>query len=354
MRYRQSNQPPRGRDQQARELIRSNDVLSTQEQEEVIAYLARSLRTSTQFLKVVVGLHVLVALVYVFLLLSGSPMFDLAMDETTTKQLHEVAQQQQQQPMGTTMATTTTTPPEALTSSPPTGTQDPLVLLAALDVKQQKANRKYAQDYLERRDGGFSRASMTVMSVLSMVMVLYSVGLLLWAAWSGYAACRMLRVNVEDLTSTAPLEAGTALHALQVHRTNGSLAAHTPPQSDTHKQVGGAHSLRAKLQTLQRRAQADPPAAQYAMAAFASLASCFWLCGLLRRQRMMQRAYAAVGLPSPSVFSGRTVTDALLEYVLAVWQPLFHLAIGRLLRSMLDTKENLVALSKMKYRFDRV
>ncbi|KAL7704676.1 hypothetical protein N2W54_001890 [Lotmaria passim] len=350
MRYRQSNQQYRSRDQQARQLINSNDVLSTREQEEVIAYFAHSLRTSTQFLKVVVCLHVLLALVYLFLLLSGSLLFDLEVDQTTTAKLLEVARQQRQvntvvkKPVASIAASIT----EAIanpTTSPggdARATQDPLAILAALDVQQHAANRKYAEAYLQRRSGSFASRLLTATNVVSVVVMLYSVGLLLWAAWSGYAACRLLRVNVEDLTSTEPRELGSrpANSSLQA---NG--AAGTPEAKSTRGEV---------LQRLWRRVGTDPPAAQYLIAGLAAVASCFWLAVLLGRQWAMQRAYAEAGLPLPSVFVPGKVTDALLEYVLAVWQPLFHFAIGHLLRSMLDTKENLVTLSKLKYRFDKV
>ncbi|KPI89691.1 hypothetical protein ABL78_1184 [Leptomonas seymouri] len=347
MRYRQSNQQLQSSDQQAKELIRRDDALSTREQEEVIAYFARSLQTSGQFLKVVVCLHALVALVYLLLLLSGSLILDLEVDQAATAKLLEVVRQQRQ--MST--ITTTTTPSPASPSEPPL-TQDPLAVLAALDVQQRAANRKYAQDYLERRSGSFFSKLATTTNVMPVVVTLYSVCLLLWAAWSGYMACRLLRVNVEDLTSTEPRELGT--HPAASLSRNNESAVHTSPRADDVKRATAARSMRAKLQWLRQRVHTDPPVAQYAIAALASVASLFWLCALLRRQLAMRSAYTEAGLPSPSVLAARSVTDAFLEYVLAAWQPLFHLAIGRLVRSMLDTKENLVMLSKMKYRFDKV
>lgn len=342
MRYRQSNQQPKSGDQQVKELINNNDVLSTAEQEEVIAYFAQSLRVSTRFLQVVVCLHVIVALVYVALLLSGSMMLDLEVDHAATSRMFEVAQRQQGAAKDI-MATASPSPPGAEGAA--TTTSDPLAVLAALDAQQRAANRKYTQDYLARRGDSLSSKSLTLTNIFSAMVTLLSAGLLLWAAWSGYMACRMLRVNVDDLTGTEPRELGA------------SSASFTPAATQrSAKAAAASHgvSLRGRWRALRQRIRSEPPITHYAIACLAAVASCFWLAALLSRQRSMRAAYLAAGLQAPSVFASHKVTDAALEYLLAVWQPLFHLAIGRLLQSMLDTKENLVSLSKMKYRFDKV
>ncbi|KPA76443.1 hypothetical protein ABB37_07766 [Leptomonas pyrrhocoris] len=356
MRYRQSNPRYQGGDQRAKELVNNNDVLSTQEQEEVIAYFARSLRSSSQFLKVVVCLHALVALVYLVLLLSGSLMFDLEVDHATTAKLLEVALQQRRVRTAAAEINTAAVTPSPISPAELQATQDPLAVLAALDAQQRDANRRFTQDYLARRSGSLSGTSMTVANVMSVVVMLYSAGLLLWAAWSGYMACRLLRVNVEDLTSTAPRDLGASLAAKRDNNVIGNSIdpAHATPPTGTAQNPLAVRSTRAKLLRLRQRVHTDPPVAQYVIAALAAAASLFWLGALLRRQLAMRGAYAEAGLPPPSVFAGHGVTGALLEYVLALWQPVFHLAIGRLLRSMLDTKENLTALSKMKYRFEKV
>lgn len=345
MRYRQANQRFDNGDQQAKSLIKSDDILSTQEQEAVIAYFARSLRSSTQFLKVVVCLHAVLALVYTMLLMSGSLLLDLSVDASAAASLQLLAQQQQQQQQARTAGAT---------PDPAAPTPDPLEALAALEVEQRAAQRRFVRDYMERRSGGATAttAGGRALFYFPACVMLYSVGLLLWTAWSGYQACRQLRVNIDDLTSTEPRDLPGRRRAGGPDTTAAAAAAGGAGESSSGQQPGqpSPRTLRA----LRQRIKGDPVAAQYAAAALAALASLFWVAALLHRQHATTQAYAAVGLEAPSVLSSRGVTAAMLEYVLAVWQPLFHGGIGLLLRSMLDTRENLVALSKLKYRFDKV
>ncbi|KAK7195196.1 hypothetical protein NESM_000444500 [Novymonas esmeraldas] len=324
MRYRHANSPFSNGDQQVKALISSTDALSTQEQEEVIVYFARSLRTSTQLLKVVVCLHAVLALVYACLLCSGSLLIDLSVDVAATAHLVQLAKQM-------------LPPTTAGVAGVGTPSQDPLAALAALDADQRAAQRRHLHDYLS---GGTSRTRQSsALSVVAAAVMVYSVALLLWAAWSGYDACRRLRVNVDELTGTEPRE-------LVGRRAGGGASPAAAPAT--------AEPPTPRRSSLRQRCRDDPAAAQYAAAALASLAALFWLTALVHRQRTMQSAYAELGLQTPSVLSWHTVTDAALEYLLAVWQPLFHLGIGLLVHSMLHTRENLVSLSRLKYRFDKV
>ncbi|CAC9466106.1 conserved hypothetical protein [Leishmania infantum JPCM5] len=327
MRYRQCQHHFTDRDQQAKALINCNDVLSTSEQEEVIAYFARSLRGSAQLLKVVVCLQAMLALVYTLLLLSGSLLIDVSVDMAAAASLVQLAQQHKQgSPEPATAALELTAPSQTLVEA-----------LAALDAEQRAAQRKYVHEYMNRRTAaGVNVRSGGAVTLLSALVVLYSIALLLWAGYSCYVACRRLTVNVEDLTRTEPRD-------LHRRRPEEGPSAEAP-----------AAKPRGALRHLRRRVKTDPAVALYAAAAFASLGSLFWVAALVHRQRTTQRAYAALGLQPPSVLSLQSITNAALEYVLAVWQPLFHLGIGLLVRSMLDTRDNLVALSKLKYRFEKV
>ncbi|CBZ24789.1 conserved hypothetical protein [Leishmania mexicana MHOM/GT/2001/U1103] len=327
MRYRQCQHHFTDRDQQAKALINCNDVLSTSEQEEVIAYFARSLRGSAQLLKVIVCLQAMLALVYTLLLLSGSLLIDLSVDMAATTSLVQLAQLHKQgSPEPATAALELTAPSQA-----------PLEALAALDAEQRAAQRKYVHEYMNRRTAGVVGVrSGGAMTLLSAMVVLYSIALLLWAGYSCYVACRRLTVNVEDLTRTEPLD----LHRRLPEERFSTAAPPAKPQRT--------------LRHLRRRVKEDPAVALYAAAALAGLGSLFWVTALVHRQRATQRAYADLGLQPPSVLSLQKITNAALEYVLAVWQPLFHLGIGLLVRSMLDTRDNLVALSKLRYRFEKV
>ncbi|KAG5484366.1 hypothetical protein LSCM4_07933 [Leishmania orientalis] len=327
MRYRQSNHNVANRDQHARALIDANDFLSTSEQEEVIAFLARSLRGSTQLLKVVTCLQAVLALVYTFLLCSGSLLIDVLIDLAATASLVQLGGQQQQDSQRQAAPAAT---PTALSKAP-------LEALAALDATQRDAQRKYVHDYMSHRtatEAGFRAGG--VMAVLSAVVMLYSIALLWWSAWSCYEACRQLRVNVEDLTRTEPRD--LSRRHLEECPSPAAMAAKPRPT----------------LRHLRQRVKADPAVAQRVAAALASLGSLFWLSALVHRQRATKSVYADLGLQPPSVLSLQKITNAALEYILAVWQPLFHLGTGLLVRSMLGTRENLVALSKLKYRFDKV
>ncbi|CAM45645.1 conserved hypothetical protein [Leishmania braziliensis MHOM/BR/75/M2904] len=326
MRYRQPNCHLSSKDQQAKLLIDCNDILSTQEQEEVIAYFARSLRGNTQCLKVIVCLQAVLALVYTVLLLSGSLLIDVSVDVATTSSLVQLAQQQQRGSLEPVTA--------ALTSTAPL--QAPPAVLAALDAEQRAAQRKYVYDYMNRhRAAGIRVQSGGAITVLSAMVMLYSIALLLWAAWSCYVVCRRLRVNIESLTRTEPRD----LHRRRPEGSPSHAAAPAKP--------------RLTLCRLRQRVKADPAVALYVAAALSSLGSLFWITILVLRQRATQSAYADLGLQVPSVLSLQKITNAALEYVVAVWQPLFHLGIGLLVRSMLDTRESLVALSALKYRFEK-
>ncbi|KAG5484061.1 hypothetical protein LSCM1_05915 [Leishmania martiniquensis] len=324
MRYRHGNHNFTDRNQHAKALIDSEDLLSTNEQEEVIAYLARSLRGSTQLLKVIVCLQAVLALVHTFLLLSGSLLIDMSVDLAAAASLAQIAQQQDAPAL------------RAAAAAPTALSKASLEALAALDAKQRTAQRKYVHDYMSRRTatGADVRAG-SVMAVLSASAMLYSIALLCWSAWSCFEACRRLRVNVEDLTRTEPQD----LHSCRVEESPSPAAPAATP--------------RPTLRQLCQRVKADPATAQLVAAALASLSSLFWLASLVHRQRVSQSVYADLGLQPPSVLSLQKITDAALEYVLAVWQPLFHLGTGLLVRSTLGTRANLVALSRLKYRFDK-
>ncbi|KAG5509584.1 hypothetical protein JKF63_06289 [Porcisia hertigi] len=314
MRYRQSHHHCTGRDQQAEELINSQEALSTKEQEEVLAYFSRSLQGSRHFFQVIVCLHVVVASLYMSLLLCGSSLIDVSIDMTGTSGLVQSAQAQQ-------------------------GSTEPATVeltLATLNAENGSTQRTHAPNNIHHRSSAAARVpSGRVITTLSVVAMLYNVALLLWAAWSCYEACCQLRVDVEDLK-----RAGM-----------GDLNRRHPQES--FSSVTPATKQRLTLRNLCKWVKADPVLALYVAAALASLSSLFWATALMHRQRATQSAYADLGLQPLPVMSLQNIPGVALECVLVVWQPLFHLGVGILARSLLNTREELVALSKLKYRYDK-
>ncbi|KAH9600160.1 hypothetical protein LSM04_005153 [Trypanosoma melophagium] len=91
MRYRQRN-VQESEKTKVKKLFDSNDALSTQEQQEVLKYLANSLRSSVMFLRVLAVLQLLLAILYMCFLAAGYPLVYAVFDDDSLSQIQQIQQ----------------------------------------------------------------------------------------------------------------------------------------------------------------------------------------------------------------------------------------------------------------------
>lgn len=294
MRLRHSNKPQGSSNRRVSDLINDNDALSTSEQEEVLKYFADSLRCSVQFLKIVVCLHAVFVIVYFGLLISGSPLLDVGSSGSSLDQLQELA-----------------TPTSATTT------------------------RKGMAPHQRR---GSSSNDVSLGAAVAMVL---SALLFLLAGVSGYQACRRLRVNVDELQNEPTQDYGH--HPLRsADGRHGGARNATSSIHPTDVASAGLSSWKVKLRQ-------SPPFTLRVIAIISCLPSFYWLVRFFLHRRATTRVYAEFGLEQPSFLRLRPLGELLL----AIWQPLFHFAIAALVQSMLGTREKLIELSRLKYRFEK-
>lgn len=354
-------------------LINSNDLLSTREQEEVIAHFARSMRTTNRFLIVVAGMHVLLAVVYVLLLASGSPLVSTSYDgeqrdalRTATARLRTEQQQRQQQKL------------TLHGGAGETGSNNNAAAanLGHLEKARRATDQEKILKFLASRTGqlgtgggkGSSSSSSSLVSSGSAAAMLASAALLFLAGYGCFRAFLVMRAGCSEEELEQQQE------RRQQEKAVGAVHGGGGDREDTNESKASSGGTGAKLSSrarsswerTSRRIRREAPLAaqprlQFAAAALAVLPTLYWLAATVITRRETAALYGLLGggddsavpfLTSGGVPSG--LTENLLEALLMVWQPFFHTGIGLMLASLYDGRAQLLTLAGLKYGYEKV
>lgn len=340
MRLRQSNRAESPATH-AEELIRSDDVLSTAEQEEVLRYFAKSLRCSTRFLLVLGMFHLVLALVYALLLLSGSPLVYMTQDpqeQTLLANLGELLKkvEPEEEPPGrgdiASLRGLQQHQAQLRAASQSKRASGSPILDSTLHALGGSHQAKPVVDYLASRNAGAHFATLSVGAALSM---LASILLFIAGGHLCYRTCQALKVDVEALVQVTPRRSGRA------------SSSHGSTPSSPEKLVGPSWLPRLNRQwTL-----AD---GHYILASLSVWPTVYWVVSTAYAHHMLHRYYRQAGLDKdePTLWLG--ITDSPAELLLILWQPVFHALVGYMTASIFSTRKLLEKLAHVKYEFEKL
>lgn len=336
-------------------LINGDGVLSTHEQEEVIRYFAQSMRSTNRFVIVVAGLHLLLAVVYLALLFSGSPLISTFHDGSLGKPFDEaVTHLKRLQAYKDTLAQGRGEGDVDVGTGTGTGlhdshsAEDGVRVPRSLERKRRAADEQLVLDYMSARGGGGGASQLSWGTTLAM---LTSSALLCLGGYGCLQAYRAMRLSAGEL---AELEAqGGAQEAR-----NGSSPAVNGRGNGVERVDTVAEESRA---TVKEASQSASPRFQYALAAVALIPTVYWLVYTVSREQkvnalmsLMRSSSNTVEAPAAADTGSAWLPGNALEVVLILWQPPFHFSIGRLVATLFDGRAQLVALSRLKYAYEKL
>lgn len=301
------------------------EILSSEEQDSVLRQLATMLRTTLTFLRIVGVFQIGIALFYVGLFVSGMPPVN-------------VQQVEDRDWLGRYSLPEGETPFSSSTKDAYADLKVDVDNPESLESLKSKADLEAMVSYLERSQQ-FHLVTWTGRMVL-----LLSITLLVFSGWSTFKACKLLYVPSALLTSIA--DADTA-------------------KSGTGKREGPAasNSRQSPVPMLKPAPDLSSPVAYVKSMAmnpllnhrlWVSLAlwpSLYWLLALHVYHRNRKVLMVETGLPPPFLYLG--ITDRIMDLIVAVWQPLFHVVVAFMLSSMVDLRNDLVELASLRYPYER-
>ncbi|KEG10721.1 hypothetical protein DQ04_03371010 [Trypanosoma grayi] len=252
MRYRLRN-VRESEDTRTKRLFEVDDALSTQEQEQVLEYLASTLRSGVMFMRVIAVLQLFLAVLYLSMLLAGYP----------------------------------------------------LVYATFNDAKPQS--------FLG------PTSSLTIGGA---VAIAFSVLLLAVGGLCDMRVCR--RTLYVDRTVLISTSSGAV---------SSSGGGNTPSGPVDAVSTATTSLLEGAL-----------PRHQYVLGFLALFPTVYWLY-------VMHAYYTNLARQGPLLFG---VADNWMELLLVLWQPAMHIAVGKMLASLINGKNELLRLARLKYRYDKL
>lgn len=315
-----SGESSRTRKESAKE--RESEILSSEEQDAVLKQLSSMLRTTLTFLRIVGVFQIGIGLFYFCLFASGMPPVNVQQVEDRDW-LGRYSF-----PVGETPFGSDGKDAYADLKVDPNNPE-------SLESLKSKADLEAMVEYLKKSQE-LHMVTWTGRSVL-----LLTIALLVMGGYSTFKACKLLQVPGALLISTAEEKAA--------------------PNSE--KQEGEASTPHSRLPMLKPTPDLSSPFAYLKSMALHPLLnhrlwislslwpSLYWLLALHVYHRNRNLSMQDTGMPQSFLYLG--ITDRIMDLIVALWQPVFHVVVAFMLSSMVELRNDLVELASLRYPYER-